>query len=125
FISSLGYNFGIPEKKLNASFSLSYNKTDVALRKIVNISPNFTASKTLLDDKLRVSLNQSLQFRSSNGERDGLTSTTSLNLGYTFQRHTLSLNSGYLTNRYKAQYDGINFSNFTETRSNLSYSFSF
>lgn len=125
FISSMGYQFGMPEKKLNANFSLTYNKTDVALRKITNVSPNLSVSKLFLGDKLRTTLSENLQFRRTNGQGDGFTSTTSLSIGYTRQRHTFSLNGGYLTNRYQAQYDGVGFTNFSEMRTNFSYSVSF
>lgn len=124
-ISALGYNLSLPDKKLNSSLSLSYNKTDVSVGSVVNISPGITVSKLFLDDKLRTTLSENLQFRKTNGQGDGFTSTAALSLSYTYQRHTVSLNGGYLTNRYKSTYDGANFTNFSETRMNLSYSVSF
>ncbi|QPH40157.1 hypothetical protein [Pedobacter endophyticus] len=123
FIGSLNYNLSWPSQKINASAGVAYNNTAVYNGKIINVSPNLSLTKMFLNNKLRTTLSESIQFRKSEGQGDGLTSNTSIAAGYTFKRHTVSLNSGYLTNRYKA---GIGpYPNFSEFRTNLSYSIRF
>ncbi len=125
WISSLSYQWSLVPQKLNATASLSYNKTDLIDREIVNISPSIYISKLFLKDKLRATLSENLQIRESNREQDGYTSTTALTLAYRWKRHTFSYMGSYLANQYKATSMGYGISEFSEMRSNLSYSISF
>ncbi|MBW7890627.1 MAG: hypothetical protein H3C48_06320 [Chitinophagaceae bacterium] len=126
FIGSLSYNLSLVPVKANASAGITYNNTEVYTGTITNISPFLRLSKMFLENKLRLSLSENVQLRQSDGLGDDYTSNTGLAVSYTISKHTIGITGGYLTNKYKiGTSGGAAAKNFSEIRSNISYSFHF
>jgi hypothetical protein len=121
FMSSVNYSMNIPAHKINGSGALSYVKMNTGGRKMINIGPSFSATKTWKNGLYRTSLNHNSQARQTNGLNDGLMSNTGLNLGTTLKKQTLAIGLNYLYNQYKTQSDGLNFRNFSEYRGSVTY----
>lgn len=121
-LSSLSYTFNLPKKKWNSSAGLTYNNTRTAFHDILLLSPSISASCLLLKDKIRASLTENFQLRQTDGEKDGHTSATSLVFTYRLKKHAILWSGHYLSNRYQSETTGR--SQFSEFRSNISYSIS-
>lgn len=124
-VSSLNYSLSIPAEKLSASGSLSYISLQMMNRNMRNIGPAFTIAKTWKNGLLRTSLNHNSQFRTTNQQNDGAMSNTGIQVNMIKKMHSVGINLNYLFNQYKAQSDGVNFRNFSEYRTNLSYGIRF
>jgi hypothetical protein len=120
-LGSLSYSINNTAQKWNANAAISYNNTRTDTREILLISPTISASKVL--DKWRFSLTENFQLRSSDGSKEGHTSSTNLSVAYRLKKHSILWGASYMSNKYSSE--SIGTADFSEFRSNLSYTLSF
>lgn len=124
-MAALSYNTSFIPQKITGSASMSYVLIETGGRKLVNIGPSLSVSRQWLKGKLRTSLNHNSQFRTADGEEDGLMSNTGFTAGMQQGKQSFNVGGSFLVNRYKAQSDAVNYRNFNEFRGNVTYGFRF
>lgn len=125
FVSALNYNFFWQPQKLNVGTSFSYVAIQTGGKDLVYVGPSINVSKEWMKGFLRTNLNHNSQIRTADGQNDGLMTNTGANVAFVRKKQTLSIGLNYLSNRYNAQADALNFIDFTEYRGTITYGIRF
>ena len=124
-VSNISYALSIQKQKFNSSVSLSYVNINTAGKNILNTGPSMTMTKEWKNSRLRTSINHNSQIRIVNRQNDGYMSNSGATLTLNQKKQSISFSMNYLYNQYKVQSDGVNFKNFSEYRSTISYGIRF
>lgn len=122
WMAMLIYNLGLPALKLNISAGLNY--TMMTNKNFENrlAGGNLNISKSLLSDRLSLSLNNSGMVNKVNSD-SGLIINSALGAAYRIhEKHSLSLNLNFISNQFA---DGSVIPSFNELRGDFGYVFTF
>lgn len=122
WMAMLIYNLGLPALKMNISSGLNYTLMESRHFKNRLAGGNISVSKTLLADKLSLSLNNNAMMNKVNNDT-GLIINSALGAAYRIhEKHSLSLNINLISNRFAA---GSAVPTYNELRGDFDYVFTF
>jgi len=122
WMAMLIYNLGLPALKLNISAGLNY--TMMTNKNFENrlAGGNLNISKSLLSDRLSLSLNNSAMMNRINSD-SGFIINSALGAAYRLhEKHSLTLNLNFISNQFA---DGSAIPSFNELRGDFGYVFTF